>query len=134
MQQQPIKVLVVDDEQDFLELFVKRFKKRGLDVSSVSNGRAALEHLAQHPVDVVVLDVKMPRMDGLMVLKEIKARFPTVEVIMLTGHGCTESGLQGLSQGAFDYVLKPFSLDDLLHKIALAHAHRMERQQEPKRS
>ncbi|MDK2954990.1 MAG: two-component system, OmpR family, response regulator [Desulfovibrionales bacterium] len=115
-----IRLLLVDDEEEFVNLFVKRFNMRNLDAFGVTSGRAALGYLAEHPVDVVVLDVKMPGMDGLAALGEIKKRFPTVEVIMLTGHGSLKSGVEGMSLGAFDYVLKPFRIDDLLDRIRKA--------------
>lgn len=127
------KVLVVDDEIDFLDLFVKRFRKRGLDVASVSSGPDALDHLDTHPVDVVVLDVKMPRMNGIETLKEIRKRHPLVEVIMLTGHGSVESGLQGMSHGAYDYVMKPFDLEDLFYKIGKAYERRLLQLKEARR-
>lgn len=119
----PIKVLVVDDEPDFLQLFVKRFSKRNLDVASAESGQAALAHLGGNPVDVVVLDMKMPGMDGLEVLREIRHRFPKVKVIMLTGHGSAETGLRGMSLGAYDFVMKPFRIDDLLERIRKAWDH-----------
>lgn len=111
------RVLVVDDEKDFIELFVNRFRKRNLDVWGVESGLAALDFLAQNPIDVVVLDVRMPGMDGIETLREIKKRHPFTEVIMLTGHGSVESGLQGMSYGAYDYIMKPFAIDDLLERI-----------------
>ncbi|MGE4552733.1 MAG: sigma-54-dependent transcriptional regulator [Desulfovibrionaceae bacterium] len=114
------RVLVVDDELDFLELFTKRFQRRGLDVASCSNGPDALRYLDEHEMDVVVLDVRMPKMDGIEVLKEIKKRHPAVQVIMLTGHGSVNSGIQGMSHGAYDYVMKPFNLDDLMGRITQA--------------
>lgn len=117
METSKVRVLVVDDETDFLELFVKRFSKRNLDVSCAGNGLAALEFLQNTAVDVVILDVKMPKMDGIEALKEIKKRYPLIEVIMLTGHGSVDSGIQGMSHGAYDYVMKPFKIDDLLFKI-----------------
>jgi DNA-binding response OmpR family regulator len=110
----------VDDEEEFVHLFVKRFNMRHLDAFGVTSGPEALAYLKKHPVDVVVLDVKMPGMDGLAALAEIKKRFPTVEVIMLTGHGSLKSGVEGMSLGAFDYVLKPFRIDDLLDRIRKA--------------
>ncbi|WP_461208643.1 sigma-54-dependent transcriptional regulator [Desulfocurvus sp. DL9XJH121] len=118
-----VRVLVVDDEPDFIRLFVKRFSKRNLDVAGVGSGPEALNHLAAHEVDVVVLDVRMPGMDGLETLKEIRTRHPQVEVIMLTGHGSAESGLKGISLGAYDYVMKPFKIDDLLERIRRAWDH-----------
>lgn len=118
-------VLVVDDETDFLDLFAKRFSKRGFTVATADSGPSALRYLADNPVDVVVLDVKMPRMNGIEVLKEIKRLHPLVEVIMLTGHGSVESGLQGISHGAFDYVMKPFQLNEMIGRIEKAHEHRL---------
>lgn len=126
-------ILVVDDEVDFLDLFVKRFQKRGLSVSSADSGFAALQFMGENPVDVVILDVKMPRMDGIETLKEIKKRYPLVEVIMLTGHGSVESGLQGMSYGAYDYVMKPFVLDDLVYKINKAYERRVLQLREEKK-
>jgi len=124
METPKIRVLVVDDESDFLELFVKRFSKRNIDVSCADNGFAALEFLQNNSVDVVILDVKMPKMDGIEALKEIKKRHPFTEVIMLTGHGSVDSGIQGMSHGAYDYVMKPFKIDDLLFKIQKAYERR----------
>ncbi|WP_052014749.1 sigma-54 dependent transcriptional regulator [Desulfovibrio sp. X2] len=119
-----IKVLVVDDEPDFVELFLKRFAKRGLSVRGAGSGAEALAALSREPADVVVLDVKMPGMDGLETLREIKKRHPAVQVILLTGHGSVKSGIEGMSHGAYDYVLKPFSLDDLLQRILAAFERR----------
>ncbi len=119
-----IRVLVVDDEPDFVELFIKRFSKRGLVVAGAGSGAEALAALKAQAADVVVLDVKMPGMDGLETLKEIKKRHPKVQVILLTGHGSVKSGIEGMSYGAYDYVLKPFSLDDLLERIQSAHQRR----------
>ncbi|MEW5772508.1 MAG: response regulator [Thermodesulfobacteriota bacterium] len=114
------RVLVVDDEADFTALFAKRFSKRGLEVAVASGGAEGLAHLAAHEADVVVLDVMMPGMDGIETLKELKKRHPDVEVIMLTGHGSVDSGLKGLSLGAFDYVMKPFQIEDMMERIAKA--------------
>lgn len=116
-----INVLAVDDEHDFLKLLVRRLGKRNVDMAQASSGAQALQHLASHPVDVVLLDVKMPGMDGIETLKEIRKRHPEVEVVMLTGHGSVASGLEGMSLGAYDYVLKPFTIDDLLERILAAY-------------
>lgn len=124
-----IKVLVVDDEDDFIDLFVKRFRMRNLEVAAVNSGPQALDHLQSHDVDVVVLDVRMPGMDGMQTLREIKKRYPGVEVVMLTGHGSVQSGIEGISFGAYDYVMKPFKIDDLLQRIRRAYEHgRLKRQ------
>jgi len=114
-------VLLVDDEVEFLETLVKRLKRRNLSVSGVNSGEKAIESLAQDPVDIVVLDVKMPGMDGLTTLKEIKKRFPLIEVIMLTGHASMEVAIEGMEQGAFDYLMKPMDIDELLYKLQDAY-------------
>ena len=114
-------VLVVDDERDFLEPLVERLQLRKLKAQGVDSAEAALAYLAGHPVDVVVLDVRMPGMDGIQALKEIKARHPLVEVVLLTGHASVESGMEGLELGAFDYLIKPVKLDELLERILEAY-------------
>jgi len=115
------KVLLVDDEVEFMETLVKRLKKRNLIVSGVNSGERAIEALAQAPVDIVVLDVKMPGMDGLETLREIKKSRPLVEVIMLTGHASMEVAIKGMEQGAFDYLMKPMDIDELLYKLQDAY-------------
>jgi DNA-binding NtrC family response regulator len=114
-------VLLVDDEVEFLETLVKRLKRRNLAATGVNSGEAALERLSQEAADVVVLDVKMPGMDGLTALREIKKRFPLVEVIMLTGHASMEVAIEGMEQGAFDYLMKPMDIDELLYKLQDAY-------------
>lgn len=115
------RVLVVDDELDFLETIVKRLQRRKIDVAGVESGKAALDLLEHQHFDVVILDVRMPGMDGLETLKEMKKKRPLMEVIMLTGHASVESGMQGMQLGAFDYVMKPASISDLLEKIQQAY-------------
>ena len=112
-----IRILLVDDEVDFLETLSKRLKKRQVDVGQVTSGEEALVFLDSHPVDVVVLDVKMPGMGGMATLREIKKAHPLVEVILLTGHADMESAVQGMERGAFDYLMKPMDIDELLYKI-----------------
>jgi len=119
------RVLVVDDEVDFLETIVKRLQDRNLDVSGVESGEAALKFLDGQEVDVVVLDVRMPGLDGIDTLKEIKKGKPLIEVIMLTGHASVESGIQGMQLGAFDYVMKPVPLDELLDKMRQAYERKL---------
>ena len=116
-----LHVLLVDDEVEFLETLVKRMKKRRVDVSGVRSGEEALEALEHSPVDVVVLDVKMPGMDGIETLTRIKKRHPLVEVIMLTGHANVEVAIQGMELGAFDYLMKPMNIDELLYKLQDAY-------------
>ena len=124
-----IRILVVDDEPDFLKLIERRLTKRNVDVDTVGTGEEALVFLKNTPVDVVVLDVRMPGMNGIETLKEIRKRFREVEVILLTGHGSMQSGVEGISQGAYDYILKPFSIDNLLERIRAAHEHARLRRQ-----
>jgi DNA-binding NtrC family response regulator len=114
-------VLLVDDEVGFLEALAKRLKKRKVDVEAVHSGGDALVRFETRPPDVVVLDVKMPGMDGLATLREIKKRHPLVEVIMLTGHADVDVAIEGMEQGAFDYLMKPCDIDELLYKIQDAH-------------
>lgn len=111
------KILVVDDEVDFLETLVRRLEKRKVNVMGVKSGEEALQSLDQHSPDVVVLDVKMPGMKGIQVLRQIKRRQPAVEVIMLTGHANVEAAFQGMELGAFDYLIKPVNIEELLKKI-----------------
>lgn len=118
-----IRVLVVDDEPDFLKLVRRRLCKRNVDVAVVPGGREALDFLSDTPVDVVILDVRMPGLNGIETLKEIKKRHTETEVIMLTGHGSMQSGIEGMNHGAYDYILKPFAIDDLLERIRAAHEH-----------
>ena len=118
-----VKVLVVDDELDFLKLIKRRLERRNVDVFIVPGGKEALEFLKDNPVDVAILDVRMPGLSGIETLKEMRKRFRGTEVIMLTGHGSVQSGIEGMSHGAYDYVLKPFSIDDLLERIRAASEH-----------
>jgi two-component system OmpR family response regulator len=115
------RVLIVDDEPDFVETMVKRLRDRGLDVEGALSGKEALAILDKADFDVCVLDVKMPSMDGIEVLSEIKKKKPLTEVIMLTGHGSVESGIRGLQLGAYDYIMKPVPFKDLLEKMIQAY-------------
>jgi DNA-binding NtrC family response regulator len=115
------RVLLVDDERDFLEVLTRRLGKRDVNVAGVTSGEEALQYLQAKPIDVAVLDVKMPGMDGLTALREIKKLNPLIEVIMLTGHASLEVALEGMRSGAFDYLMKPAEIDELLYKIQDAH-------------
>ena len=113
-----INILLVDDEAPFVETMTKRLSKRGLNVSAAFSGNEALTMLEQTGnVEVVVLDVKMPGMDGNETLREIKKNYPLVEVIMLTGHATVESAISGMKWGAFDYLMKPCDLEELISKV-----------------
>ena len=117
----PCRVLLVDDEVDFVRTVAKRLKRHELSVEAAHNGEDALRHLADNPTDVVVLDMKMPGMDGIEVLRRIKERETLVEVIMLTGHASVGAAIEGMELGAFDYLMKPVEFDELLYKIQDAH-------------
>ncbi|MDY7032178.1 MAG: response regulator [Thermodesulfobacteriota bacterium] len=110
-------ILLVDDEVEFLETLVKRLKKRRLNISGVKSGEEALAVVREKSIDVVVLDVRMPGIDGIETLKKIKEINPLIEVIMLTGHASIEVAIEGMEQGAFDYLMKPADIDELLYKI-----------------
>jgi DNA-binding NtrC family response regulator len=118
----PASILLVDDEQGFVDTMAKRLTKRGLTVSTAYDGRAGLDALdGPGNVDVVILDVKMPGMDGIETLKAIKAAHPLVEVIMLTGHATVENAIDGMKLGAYDYMMKPCEMDELLAKVDEAY-------------
>ncbi|MFV0437537.1 MAG: sigma-54-dependent transcriptional regulator [Desulfopila sp.] len=114
-------VLVVDDESEFRELTVKMLKKRGIEASGAASGEEALEAVQKTPIDVVLLDVKMPGMDGIETLRRIRAQHPLIEVVLLTGHASVESGIEGMKLGAFDYLMKPIELEPLLEKLSFAY-------------
>lgn len=115
------RILFVDDEERFLATTKILMEKRGVEhVRTATNGYDALRILRNERIDVVVLDVKMPGMDGVEVLRRIKQEHPLVEVIMLTGHASVESAVNGMKLGATDYVMKPVDISDLLDKIEAA--------------
>lgn len=114
-------VLVVDDEEEFREVTSKRLAKRGLTVMGAESGVKALEMLEKHRIDVVLLDVKMPEMDGIETLRHIRERKPLIEVVLLTGHASVDSGIEGMKLGAFDYLMKPIELEPLLEKLKDAY-------------
>ncbi|MGD2030204.1 MAG: response regulator [Desulfobacterales bacterium] len=112
-----INVLLVDDELEFLETLVKRLTKRGLNISTAKSGEDALKIIGGKGIDVAVLDVRMPGMDGIQTLREIKKIQPLMEVIMLTGHASVEVAIEGMELGAFDYLMKPADIDELFYKL-----------------
>lgn len=121
-----VKMLLVDDEERFLSTTVKLLARKGYESLAASSGMEALKILEEKHVDVVILDVKMPGMDGVEVLKQIKQRHPLVEVIMLTGHATIDSAVEGMRTGAYDYLTKPCEINELLEKAEDAYAKRMQ--------
>ena len=111
-------IMLVDDETAFVETMAKRLVKRNMETITAFSGEECLEKLKTHQnLDVIILDVKMPGMDGLETLKQIKAAFPLLEVIMLTGHATLESGITGMKLGAFDFLMKPCEIEELVSKV-----------------
>ncbi|MCD6271880.1 MAG: response regulator [Deltaproteobacteria bacterium] len=111
-------VMLVDDEAPFVETMTKRLKKRELKVMNAFSGLEALEKIDKNRnTDVIILDVKMPGIDGLETLERIKKAYPIIEVIMLTGHATVENAIEGMKRGAFDYLMKPCDLEQLMLKV-----------------
>jgi DNA-binding NtrC family response regulator len=115
-----MKLLLVDDEERFLTTTKKILSKKGIEALTAASGAEALQILGSNIIHVVILDVKMPGMDGIETLKGIKTHYPLVEVIMLTGHATVESAIEGLKSGAFDYLMKPTAIDELIGKASEA--------------
>ena len=113
----PTAILLVDDEEEFVSTLAERLEIRGFESKAAYSGDQALSLIENNDYDVVVLDVKMPGMDGLEVMDQIKARRPEMPVILLTGHGSTKEGMDGMHKGAFDYLMKPLDIDELISKI-----------------
>jgi DNA-binding NtrC family response regulator len=114
------KVLLVDDETIFTRNMSKLLKNRGYQITAVNSGDAAIRELEQSPVDVIVLDLKMPGMDGIATLKEIIKLGLFAETLILTGHGSIDSALEAMKLGAYDYLTKPCEIDELVAKIEAA--------------
>jgi len=120
------RLLLVDDEERFLKTTKSLLDKRNCNVFTAIDGIRAMQILAAEKIDVIILDVKMPGIDGVEVLRRIKAKYPMIEVIMLTGHSTTESAVDGLKTGAFDYLIKPCDIAILLEKVKEAHDKKLE--------
>lgn len=114
------RILLVDDEVVFTENMSRLLETRGYHVTAVNNGESAIQALEDQDFDVVVLDLKMPGMDGLTTLKEIKKLGLFTETLILTGHGSIDSALEAVKLGAYDYLTKPCEIDDLVEKIEKA--------------
>jgi DNA-binding NtrC family response regulator len=112
-----IRIMLIDDEVDFLDSMKRVLERRRMEVITADNGKLALTLLKECIIDVVILDVKMPGMDGLEVLRHIKNDFPYTEVILLTGHPSVEAALEGIKLGANEYMKKPPKIDELVATI-----------------
>jgi DNA-binding NtrC family response regulator len=119
------KVLLVDDEQDFLDTLSDRLELRGLKVSAVTSGEQAITEAKQQDFDAIIVDLSMPGIDGLETLKRIKADNPNAEIIMLTGHASVQSGIEAMKLGAGDFLQKPVELSELMEKIGEAKDKKM---------
>ncbi len=129
MSETKARLLLVDDEESFRTTLGKRLTERQYDVKSVGSGMEALDLLATTPIDVVILDIRMPGLSGIETLAEIRAKHLGVEVVLLTGHGDVPSAVEGMRLGAFDYLMKPYEIEGLLAKIEEAHAVKREREE-----
>jgi DNA-binding NtrC family response regulator len=126
-------IMLVDDEVPFVETMVKRLTKRNMETIAAFSGEEGLEKIKTHQnLDVIILDVKMPGKDGLETLKEIKAVTPLIEVIMLTGHATVESGIKGMKLGAYDFLMKPCEIEELVSKVKDATKKKREREEKIK--
>jgi DNA-binding NtrC family response regulator len=119
------KVLLVDDEVDFLDTLSERMRTRGMEVSTSSSGAEALKKVEQESYDVIILDLMMPGVDGLEALKILKEKRPELQVILLTGHASVEKGIEAMKLGAMDFLEKPADLSQLTEKIKKAQAKKM---------
>jgi DNA-binding NtrC family response regulator len=122
------RVLVVDDEERFRTTLGKMLAAQGLEVEIAGSGEEALEKLKALPCDVVLLDIRMPGMGGIAALSAIKARDPLIEVIALSGHASLDAAMELMQRGAYDYLLKPCALEDVLAKIESAWEKKQERE------
>jgi two-component system, OmpR family, response regulator len=113
----PMKILLVDDEREFVTTLAERLELRNMKVSIAMDGESALGFIENDPPQVVVLDVMMPGLGGLEVLERIKSVDSKIQVILLTGHGATKDGIRGMQLGAFDYLIKPIDIDELIKKL-----------------
>jgi DNA-binding NtrC family response regulator len=111
------RVLLVDDEEEFVSALSERLMLRGIEVDSALNGEEALARMVEKEFEVVILDVMMPGLGGLEVLRQIRTTHPKTQVILLTGHGSTREGIEGMRLGAFDYLIKPVDIEEMLEKM-----------------
>ena len=111
------KILLVDDESDVTRILSKRLGRRGYECETAANGQEAVDAMGQFAFGVIIMDVKMPVMDGMSALQIIHSRWPKTQVILLSGHADMQLAVQAMSEGAFGYLMKPVDIDELLFKI-----------------
>jgi DNA-binding response OmpR family regulator len=121
-----MKVLLVDDEEEFVKALAERLKMRDLRSDTVLDGEEALSYVEDQEPDVMVLDLKMPGIDGMEVLRQVRRAYPRIQVIILTGHGTEKDEEEAKRLGAFDYLEKPVNLDVLVKKMKAAYRRKME--------
>jgi DNA-binding response OmpR family regulator len=119
---EPIRVLLVDDEEEFTSALAERLTLRGIETRVAASGLRAIEIIRASPPHVVLLDMMMPGVSGLDVLDHLKANYPKVGVILLTGHGSVRDGMEGKRRGAFDYLVKPVNIQEVVDRIREAAA------------
>jgi DNA-binding response OmpR family regulator len=112
-----LKVLLVDDESEFVSTLAERLYLRGFHATTAHDGEDAIRTVLEEKLDLIVLDIKMPGLSGIEVLKEIKKIEPQLPIILLTGHGSTKEGMEGMKYGAYDYLMKPVDINELIQKI-----------------
>jgi DNA-binding NtrC family response regulator len=115
-----LRLLFVDDEVDFLEPMATRLGRRGISCTTARSGEEAIRALGNSAFDCALVDVKMPGMDGLALLGRLRRDYPQLPVVLLTGHASVELGVQGMELGAFEYLMKPVDLDELLDVVRRA--------------
>ena len=124
-----IRVLLVDDEEEFVETLAQRLEVREFDVTTALSGAAAMAQIGEKEIDLVILDLQMPEVDGLEVLRWIKQQKPLIEVIMLTGHASVQTAIDGMKLGAYDFLLKPMETEELVEKMNRAFRRKEEHDQ-----
>ncbi|SMC94712.1 Response regulator receiver domain-containing protein [Desulfocicer vacuolatum DSM 3385] len=120
MNKKRIRVLLIDDEEEFANTLAERLELRGYDTKTAVSGEDGLNLMNGESFDIAVLDLMMPGMNGLDTLRRIKSQTPDLPVVLLTGHGSTKEGMEGMRLGAFDYLMKPLDIKDLTLKILSA--------------
>ena len=124
-----INFLLVDDEEEFVTAIVERLRKRGFTVECALTGTEALNKIEKNDsIDVVILDIRLPDIDGIDILRNIRKKHPLIEVIIVSGYAAIDSAVESIKLGAFDYLEKPFDINDLISKAKKAVQKKRERE------